>query len=163
MQRLETQELTIEELTAEAMQLLTLRLEELYLVLGCQLIGATRPARVAELVSHQAALKNVIESQDNHSSFFSGADLSDWTARFNFIHDELQRDGIRFVSTVREDLCKSICNQEVLDLSDEITSSTMQIIVLIVAAVLKLPRQIEGVSATVAAIICKSGVRQFYA
>jgi hypothetical protein len=163
MEKLEAQELTIEELTTEAMQLLTLRLEELYMVLGCQLMGATRPARVAELVSHQIALKNFIESQDHHSALLSGPELSDWGRRFNFIHDELERDGIRFLSAVRDDLRKGICNEEIFDLSDEISSSTMQIIVLIVAAILKLPRQIEAVSATVAAIVCKSRLREFYA
>lgn len=163
MKNLGTQELTIEALTAEAMQLLTLHLEELYVVLGCQLMGATRPARVAEWVSHQMAFKNVIKSQDNHTAILSDAALADWGRRFHFIYDELEQDGIRFLSAVREELYKGIFNQEIFDFSNEITSSTMQIIVLIVAAVLKLPRQIEAVSATVAAIICKSGVRELYA
>ena len=162
MEKLGTQELTIEELTAEAMQLLTLRLEELYVVLGFQLMGATRPARFAELVSHKSALKNVIESQDNYASFLSGATLSDWRLSFNSMYEELERDGIRFLSAVREELYNGIYHQEVFDPSNEITSSTMQIIVLIVAAVLKLPRQIEALSATVAAIVCKSGLHELY-
>jgi hypothetical protein len=156
-----TQELTIEELTAEAMQLLTLRVDELYAVLGCQLTGATRPARVAELVSHQIALKSLIESQGNYASLLSGTALPDWARRFNFLYDELEQEGIGFLNAAREELCKGIGNQEIFDLSNEITSSTMQIIVLIVTAVLKLPRQMEAVSATVAAIVCKSRLREF--
>ncbi len=163
MDKLPTQELTIEELTAEAMQLLTVGLEELYVVLGCQLMGAARPARIAGWVSHQSAFKNFIESRQRYEPFTLGADLIEWGRSFNVMYEELKGDGIRFIAAAKEELTKGLCNKEILDLANEITSSTMQIIVLIVAAVLKLPRQIEAVSATVAAIVCKAGLREFYA
>jgi hypothetical protein len=162
MEKFATEELTIEQLTNEAMQLMTIDLDELYVVLGCQLIGAARPARVACLVGHQSALKHVIESRNGYGSLSSAADLTEWGREFHSIYDELKRDGVRFLSAVREELRAGLCIKEILELGNEITSAGMQIIVLIIAAILKLPRQIEAVSATVAAIICKSGVREFY-
>ncbi|MGH7927293.1 MAG: hypothetical protein ACREQV_05825, partial [Candidatus Binatia bacterium] len=82
---------------------------------------------------------------------------------FKFMYEELKRDGIRFLAAVKEELCKGLCTNEIIDLADEISDSSMQVIVLIVTAILKLPRQIEAVSATVAAIVCKSGLRELYA
>jgi hypothetical protein len=162
MEKLMTEELTIEELTAEAMQLMTIGLEELYVVLGCQLMGAARPARVACLVGHQGALKNAIESRNGYGSLLSSADLAEWGRGFNSMYEELKRDGVRFLTAVKEQLRAGLCIKEILELGNEITNASMQIIVLIIAAILKLPRQIEAVSATVAAIVCKSGVREFY-
>ena len=60
-EQMTAKELTIEELTAEAMKLLTIGIEELYVVLGYQLLGSSRPARVAGIISYQTALKKVIE------------------------------------------------------------------------------------------------------
>ena len=37
-------ELTIEELTTEAMQLLPLGVDELYMILGCQLLASEKPS-----------------------------------------------------------------------------------------------------------------------
>jgi hypothetical protein len=162
MEKLESHGLTIEELTAEAMQLLTIELEELYVVLGCQLMGAARPARVAGMVSYQSALTNVIEYHHRLASL-PGADFAEWGRGISSMHEDLKQDGMRFLAAVNEELRQGLCSKEILDLANEITSSSMQIIVLIVAAVLKLPRQIEAVCATVAAIVCKSGLTRVYA
>ncbi len=163
METLRTQELSIEELTAEAMQLLKLGLDELYVTLGCQLIGAAQPARVAKLVSHQSALRTVVEAQRDYEPMTLAAALLDWGRSFGLLVEELKRDGINFVAAVEEELSKGLCDKEILDLAHEISSGRMQVIVLIVAAVLKLPRQIEAVSATVAAIFCKSRLVRVYA
>jgi len=163
MDELATPTLTIEELTTEAMQLLSISLEELYVVLGCQLMGAARPAGVAGLVNHQSAIRNVVESQGKFELSASGAPLRDWVTSFNSMIEELKEDGMRFVAAVAEELSKGLSAKELLELATEITSSSMQIIVVIVAAILKLPRQIEAVSATVAAIFCKSVMTELYA
>ncbi len=162
MEKLATQELTIEELTVEAMQLITVGLEELYVVLGCQLMGAAQPARVGGLLSHQSALRNAIAAREPSEHLTSAGDLMEWGRHFNSMYEELKLDGLRFVAAVRDELSEGLCNKEIADLANEITSSSMQIIVSIVAAVLKLPRQIEAVAATVAAIVCKSGLRELY-
>jgi len=156
------QELSIEQLTAEAMQLLTMNLEELYVVLGCQLMGAARPARVAGLLSHQSAITTVIESQGKLEPSASGVALLDCAERFNSMIEELKEDGMRFVAAVAAELSESVSGNELLELATQITSSSMQVIVFIVTAVLKLPRQIEAVSATVAAIFCKSAITEVY-
>jgi hypothetical protein len=160
-EKLPIREFTIEELTAEALKLLTIGLEELYVVLGCQLMGSSRPVRVAGIMSYQTALKKLIETQDMYERLSVATNLADWGRGFNAMYEELKQDGSRFLDAVREDLRKGLCSEEILALADEITTSSMQIIVLIVAAILSLPPQMESVSATVAAIVCKSGLREF--
>jgi hypothetical protein len=159
--KLAARELTVEELTTEAMKLLTIGLEELYVVLGCQLLGSCRPARVAGIISYQTALKKVIETQDMYEALSLGTNLAEWGRGFDLMYEELKQDGNRFLESVREDLRNALCNEEILALADEITMSSMQIIVLIVAAILRMPMQIEPISATVAAILCKRGLKDF--
>jgi hypothetical protein len=153
-------ELSVEELTTEAMKLLSIGVEELYVVLGCQLLGSSRPARVAGVMSYLIALKKVLEAQTMQESLCF-TNLTDWGKGFDAMYDELKQDGARFLDSVRSELRNGLCNEEILALADEITVSSMQIIVLIVAAILRMPTQIESVSATVAAIICKSGLKEF--
>jgi hypothetical protein len=160
-EKMTAKELTIEELTTEAMKLLTIGIEELYVVLGYQLLGSSRPARVAGIISYQTALKKVIETQDMYEALSSGTNLAEWGRGFELMYEELKQDGTRFLDSVRDDLRNGLCNEEILALADEITASTMQIIVLIVAAILRMPMQIESVSATVAAILCKLGLKNF--
>ena len=155
-----TRELSVEELTTEAMKLLSIGVEELYVVLGCQLLGSSRPARVAGVMSYLTALKKVLETQAMHEPL-SFTNLADWGKGFDTMYDELKQDGARFLDSVRNELRNGLCNEEILALADEITTSSMQIIVLIVAAILRMPAQIESISATVAAIICKSGLKEF--
>jgi hypothetical protein len=160
-EKMTAKELTIEELTAEAMKLLTIGIEELYVVLGYQLLGSSRPARVAGIISYQTALKKVIETQDMYEALSFGTNLAEWGRGFELMYEELKQDGTRFLDSARDDLRNGLCNEEILALADEITASTMQIIVLIVAAILRMPMQIESVSATVAAILCKLGLKNF--
>lgn len=160
-EKMTAKELTIEELTTEAMKLLTIGIEELYVVLGYQLLGSSRPARVAGIISYQTALKKVIETQDMYEALSFGTNLAEWGRGFELMYEELKQDGTRFLDSVRDDLRNGLCNEEILALADEITASTMQIIVLIVAAILRMPMQIESVSATVAAILCKLGLKNF--
>ena len=154
-------ELSVEELTTEAMKLLSIGVEELYVVLGCQLLGSSRPARVAGVMSYLTALKKVLETQAMHESLSVTTNFADWGKGFDSMYEELREDGTRFLSSVKNELRNGLCNEEILALADEITPTTMQIIVLIVAAILRMPTQIESVSATVAAIICKSGLKEF--
>jgi hypothetical protein len=54
-----------------------------------------------------------------------------------------------------------VCNEDIIALADDINGSSMQILVMIVGAILKMPAQFESISATLAAILCKSGLRDF--
>src|SRR5919106_6834308 len=122
-------ELTVEELTAEAMKLRTIGLDELYVVLGCQLLGTSRPARVAGIMSYQTALKKVMDGQSLYESHSVEPNLIDWAKGFGFMYEELKHDGIRFFDSVKGELQGALCNEEILALADEITASSMQIIV----------------------------------
>jgi len=64
-----------------------------------------------------------------------------------------------FVKNVKEDLRKALCNEDILRLSDHITRSTMQVVVMIVGATLRMPREFEPISVTVATILLKQGLR----
>ena len=153
-------ELTIEELTSEAIKLLAIGLEELYVVLGCQLLGYSRPSRVAGIMRHQLALKKMIEATEMYEPL-ALKDVADWGRKFELMYDELKQDGARFLESARLNLQDALCTEEILAFSDNINSGNMQIIVLLIAAVLKMPPQIESVAATIAAILCKSGLRTF--
>jgi hypothetical protein len=154
-------ELTIEELTEEAMKLLVIGLEDLYVVLGCQLLASARPARVAGIMKYFSHLSERSGTQDTEGKAPLPLDAMIGSGEFQTIYEELKQDGQRFFDEVRGDLRRGLCTEDILALADEIDSSSLQIIVLIVGAILKLPPQIESISATVAAIICKSSLRSF--
>ncbi|MGH7847159.1 MAG: hypothetical protein ACREQW_18595 [Candidatus Binatia bacterium] len=154
-------ELTIEELTEEAMKLLVISLDELYVVLGCQLLASVRPARVAGIIRYFSDLSEPKDSKDREAKAPPALDTMIGSGGLEAIYKELQQDGRWFFGEVREDLRRGLCTEDILNLADKIDSSSMQIIVLIVGAILKLPPQIESISATVAAIICASGLRSF--
>jgi hypothetical protein len=156
-----TKELTIEELTEEAMALLSRELEDLYVVLGWQVLASSSPTRVAHIMSRLAGGCKA----EAGGGFASGSAfelrVSDWEAALDSVSGDLQHEGILFLATVRDDLRTGLCSVEVLSFSDEISRSGMQIIVMIIAAVLKVPVQIESVSATLAAIVSKIGLKDF--
>jgi hypothetical protein len=154
-------ELTIEELTTEAMRLLPLGVDELHMVLGCQLLAAEKPTRVAGIISYLSASKKARQARNLYATLPSKPEASDWETGLEVVCDELRQDGIRFLGGVKEDLRKGVCNEDIIALADEINNSSMQILVMIVGAILKMPPQFESISATLAALLCKSGLREF--
>jgi hypothetical protein len=76
------------------------------------------------------------------------------------IRNDLQCDGASFVDSIKEDLRKSLCTQDILDLTGDIDESKMQILIMLVSAILKIPPQLESISATLAAMFCKSMLRE---
>ena len=154
-------ELTIEELTTEAMQILTLEVDELYMVLGCQLLASEKPKRVAGLISYLSAARKARQARNLYATLPAKPDTSDWEEGIDLICNELKQDGVRFLDEIRPELQKGVCNEDILSLADDINGSSMQILVMIVGAILKMPPQVESISATLAAILCKSGLRDF--
>jgi hypothetical protein len=73
----------------------------------------------------------------------------------------LEGQGKRYLTEKREGLRKALCNQEILALSDEINSSTIQILMTIIGATLRFPRELDSISATTLAIILKLGLENF--
>jgi hypothetical protein len=153
-------ELTIEELAADAMQLLPMSMDELFMVLGSQLLGTVRPTRVAGIMSYLLAAIKAEEAKNLYAGLPAAPAEPKWGEGFELIWSELIRDGKTFVKDVREELRKGVCNEDVRNLAKEINASSMQVIVMVVGAILKLPPQFDAITATVAAILCKSGLDQ---
>jgi hypothetical protein len=160
-ERLSIKELSIDELTTQAVQLLSISLAELYAVLGFQIIGYSRPARVAGVISYHTTLQRIVEGQSLYNSLGVGYPLADLSKGLDVMYDELKQDGVQFVEAVRDELCKVLCTPEILELADRATASSVQIMVLMVAGALRMPPQMESLAATIAAIIYKSGLKDF--
>ena len=154
-------ELTIEELTTEAMRLLPLGVDELYMVLGCQLLASDKPTRVAGIISYLSASKKAMQAKNLYAMLPSKPEASDWEKGLELVCDELRRDGVRFLDEIKPELQKGVCNEDIISLADDINGSSMQILVMIIGAILKMPTQFESISATLAALLCKSGLREF--
>ena len=152
---------TIEELTTEAMQLLPMGLEELYMTLGAQLLVSAKPTRVAGIMTYLSAARKAKEAKELYATLPVTPTASDWSAGLDTIYNELIRDGIQFIDDVKQDLGRGVCNEDIFALSDKMDSSSMQIIVMVIGAVLKMPPQFENISAVLAAILYKLGLREF--
>ena len=152
---------TIEELTTEAMQLLPMGLEELYMILGAQLLVSAKPTRVAGIMTYLSAARKAKEAKELYATSPVTPTASDWSAGLDTIYNELIRDGIQFIDDVKQDLRRGVCNEDIFALSDKMDSSSMQIVVMVIGAVLKMPPQFENMSAVLAAILYKLGLREF--
>lgn len=152
---------TIEELTTEAMQLLPMGLEELYMILGAQLLVSAKPTRVAGIMTYLSAARKAKEAKELYATVPVTPTASDWSAGLDTIYNELIRDGIQFIGDIKHDLRRGVCNEDIFALSDKMDSSSMQIVVMVIGAVLKMPPQFENISAVLAAILYKLGLREF--
>ena len=152
---------TIEELTSEAMQLLPMGLEELYMILGAQLLVSAKPTRVAGIMTYLSAARKAKEAKELYATLPVTPTASDWSAGLDTIYNELIRDGVQFIDDVKQDLRRGVCNEDIFALSDKMDSSSMQIVVMVIGAVLKMPPQFENISAVLAAILYKVGLREF--
>jgi hypothetical protein len=152
---------TIEELTTEAMQLLPMGLEELYMILGAQLLVSAKPTRVAGIMTYLSAARKAKEAKELYATLPVTPTASDWSAGLDTIYNELISDGIQFIDDVKQDLRRGVCNEDIFALSDKMDSSSMQIVVMVIGAVLKMPPQFENISAVLAAILYKLGLREF--
>ena len=84
----------------------------------------------------------------------------EWISRGEKIRNDLQCEGTSFVDSIKEDLRKSLCTKDILDLTGDIDESKMQILIMLVSAILKISPQLESISATQAAMFCKSMLRE---
>jgi len=119
------------------------------------------PTRVAGIVSYLSAVRSASEAKSFYEALPSGPALTEWGSGVGVIYEELKQSGMRLLSEVKEDLRKAICNEDILRLSDQVNRSTVQILVMVVGATLRMPREFEPISVTVAAILLKMGLRNF--
>ena len=153
-------ELNIEDLTNEAMKLLRMEIDELYATLGGQLLARNLPSRVAGIVSYLSAVRSASEAKSFYEALPS-VPVADWGGGMGVIYEELKQDGMRFLSDAKEELRKGLCNEDILRLSDQASHSTMQILIMVVGAIFRMPREFEPISVTVAVILFKLGLRNF--
>jgi len=146
----------IEALTQEAFNLLHLEIDELYAVLGCQLLGSAPPTRTADLVAHLFDL-NAAQTKERGQRLKSPK--VQLTGEIATICNALKADGGGFVEAMRGDFRKGLSNEDVFHLVDHVDESKMQILIMIVSAILKIPTRFESISATLAAMLCKSILR----
>jgi hypothetical protein len=140
-------EVELDLLSREGIELLNLEKDELYVVLGCQLLGSAPPARGASIATSVTRLTRTLEDASEADKLSNQA--ADLCSGF-------KEDGLRFVSTMKDEFRKGLCNDTVRDLTTEINESKMQVLIMIISAILKMPPQLEAISVTLAALFCKS-------
>jgi hypothetical protein len=157
----DVEQLDAETLVSETTKLLRMRIDELYAVLGAQLLVFTKPTSAAGIVSYLSAIRNSSEATLLLEGLSAGPSLPEWATGLEYIHEMLETQGKRYLTEKREGLRKALCNQEILALSDDVNCSTIQILITIIGATLRFPRELDSISATTLAIILKSGLRNF--
>jgi len=150
----------IDDLTREALKLLRLESDQLYAVLGCQLLASAPPTRAADIVAHLFDLRTANKLKNRNRWPESEFCTDERTDEIAMICNILKADGDRFVDALREELRKGLRNEDVLSLADHVDESKMQILIMIVSAILKVPARFETISATLAAMLCKSILKE---
>jgi len=158
---IEAKQHDFEILADEALKLLRMELGELYATLGGQLLAQHYPTRVAGIVSYLSALRSAAEARSLYEALPSGPSLSEWGKGLGIIYEELKHDGTKHFSEISADIRKAICNEDILRISDQATRSAVQVVAMIVGASLRMPRELDPIAATLAAILFKIGLRNF--
>jgi hypothetical protein len=148
-------------LTGELNTLLTVDLNDLHATLGGQLLVIDPPTKVAGIISYLNTIRSASEAKMLYRALPSAASNSEWAKGLGIIYEELKQAGIRYVSETAKELREALNNQDILDLAKQPTASQLQILLMVVAAVLKVPREFETLAATVTAILLKRGLRDF--
>jgi hypothetical protein len=159
----EVSEYDMEQLSEEAMKLLTMEIDDLYASLGGQLLGHNLPTHAVGIVTYLSGVRRFSVAKTFVESLPAMPGLPELSEGLKIIYEELRRDGIRFLTEVSVDLRDVLCSEEIVRLGDQVTASSMRIIIALTSSGLKLPRQLDPIAATVAAIILKLGLRGFCA
>jgi hypothetical protein len=151
----------IQHLANDACRLLSLSIDDLYATLGCQLLVYQLPSKAAGIVSYLASVRSVSEARVLFERLRPAATTTDWGKGISVIADELKQDGTRYIADSAEELRKALDNEDILRLADDPSQAQLQILLMLVASVLKLPRDMEAIAATVTVILVKAGLRNF--
>ena len=151
----------VEALTEETVKLLRMSLDALYTTLGGQLLGTAAPSRVGGIVSYLAAARFASDATALHGNLPAALSLHDLSNGLGLISEELMREGMRYVAEKTAELREALNNDDLLRLSDETSRSHIQVILMVVAAVLRLPRELDTIAVTVTAVLLKRGLRNF--
>src|SRR5512145_846356 len=93
----------IEDLTHEAIKLLSLDIDELYTVLGCQLLGSAPPTRGASIVTNVAQLRKARPTEKVNKTTGSAIDTDKWGDDVEDLWSGLKGDGLRFVDSMKDE------------------------------------------------------------
>jgi hypothetical protein len=127
-----------------------LEVDELYAVLGCQLLALASPTRAADVMIRIFDLKKAQSAPSGSpGGQVPGEGLEE-------LCTGLRGDGSRFVAAMKEEFRKGLCNENVVSLTEDVDEPKMQILIMIISAILKIPPAFESISATLAALLCKS-------
>jgi hypothetical protein len=152
---------TADVLVEEGMKLLALEVDDLYAALGAQLLGQNLPSRVAGFVSYLSALRNACEATDLYRALPSPFSQIEIGNGLRVINDGLRDDGRRYFTDVSPDLRKALCKGDVFDLAETRTPSSVGVVITLVGAALRIPREFDAISVTISAIILKIGLPNF--
>jgi hypothetical protein len=157
-----SKQILLPELANEVMKLLQMRMDELLGTLGGQLLGCGRPSRTAGMFSFLSAAESASKARNLFGYPLAVSSSSEWSEGVQAICDELRREGTSFFEGISYDLRAALNdNEEILQMSEHINRSGIHVILMVIGAILKLPRELESVSATVTAILLKQGLRNF--
>jgi hypothetical protein len=154
-------QLDIQAMTEEVNKLLPVDLDDLYATLGGQLLVVDPPTKVAGIISYLNAMRSASEARALYGALPSAPPSNEWGKGVGVICEELKQGGIRYLSETTKELREALKNEDLLHLSDQPTRSHLQIVLMVVAAVLRVPRELETLAATVTAILLKRGLREF--
>jgi hypothetical protein len=159
--RVSVKELNIELLTDEGIGLLGMEIGKLYAALGAQLLARNLPRRAAGIATFLSSVRSAAEAKTFCEALPYERSFMEWSKGMGVIYEELKQDGMRHMEEISADLRKALCNEDILRLSDSETRSAMQIVILVVGATLRLPREFDSISVTVSAILFNLGLRNF--
>jgi hypothetical protein len=151
----------IQDLTHDAGKLLSLSVDDLYTTLGCQLLVYQLPSKAAGIVSYILAARSVAEAKALFGALAPAAAMTDWGAGLSVVCEELKQDGTRYIAASADELRKALDSEDILRLADDPSQAQLQILLMLVASILKLPRDLETIAATVTVILVKAGLRNF--
>jgi hypothetical protein len=150
----------IETLTREALDLLSLEMDELHTLLGCQLLASGPPGRIAAILARVRELRNANRPRRDNGPLTSEMLLDEWMSSVDEICRDLRSDSGNFIETMRQQFKASLCNKDIIDLASNVDASKMQILIMLISAIMKLPSQFESICATLAAMCCKSLLKE---
>lgn len=144
-----------------AMKLFSVETDDLYAILGMQLLGRAAPTRAAGIVAFLSAVRQAEKAINFIDILRPGlTERAEW---LEVIHEELRRDGIRYLTEVSADLRSALCNDDIQRLSQQINHSSLRVIIMVVEAALRISPEFESICATVAVLLLKLGLRNFCA
>jgi hypothetical protein len=159
--KLDVRPVDIQHLTNDASKLFPLSLDDLYATLGCQLLAYELPSKAAGIVSYLAAVRSASEARVLFEGLRPAAAMMDWGKGMSVICEELKQDGTRYIADSAQELRNALDSEDIFRLADDPSGPQLQILSMLIASVLKLPRDMEAIAATVTVILIKTGVRNF--